>query len=284
MSEGKTIFRSRPARDFTTYPNDLVRDKTLSFKARGILEMILSHREDWTVTKGWIEKQTPLEGREAVRSGLAELERAGYAKFGKERGDDGTFCNQGWTFYDLPLPENERSSATKGIWGQLPPRYGLPSPGLPESGQPAPGNPYPSEDNGTETVSSEGTATETPAKAGDGEAKMEVTGADHANLIEWWMVIYQEATQTKYPFGPRDAKAVKQLLKHFQSLPATREFIAEVQRRQKDGYPFANTTTLYDIANGLARLLAALQAPPQGRRGEAPKGVPVLAEDLPRIE
>jgi hypothetical protein len=64
--------------NFTRVPNTLLRDSRLSFKARGILVMILSHGK-WDATNEWIQSQG-LEGREAIRSAVKELIQHGYCR------------------------------------------------------------------------------------------------------------------------------------------------------------------------------------------------------------
>lgn len=107
----KTIFRTKLTRDFTVLPNELLRDRTLSFKARGIIAMVLSNKDEWVVHHTWLQEQGS-EGREAVAGGMHELERAGYAVFAEQRGEDGKIAAGVWTFYDVPLPEDDRSSRT----------------------------------------------------------------------------------------------------------------------------------------------------------------------------
>jgi len=69
----------------------MLRDKRLSFKARGILAMVLSHAEEWDAQRDWIENQSEHDGRAAVQSALNELTKFGYRRVGKEQQPDGTF-------------------------------------------------------------------------------------------------------------------------------------------------------------------------------------------------
>jgi hypothetical protein len=80
----KTIFRVNRKSHFTTIPNTTVRDKTLSFRARGILALLLSNTEDWVVHKSWIVEQGT-EGKEAIAAALRELESRGYATYAELR-------------------------------------------------------------------------------------------------------------------------------------------------------------------------------------------------------
>lgn len=81
----------RPNVPFAQIANDMLRDKRLSFKARGILAMVLSHAEEWDAQRDWIEEQSDRDGRDAVQSALNELNDLGYRNVIKEQLPDGTF-------------------------------------------------------------------------------------------------------------------------------------------------------------------------------------------------
>lgn len=103
----RTIFRSQLSRDFTTLPNAMLRDKALSFRARGVLAMVLSNSNEWEVTKAWLNEQGP-EGRDAIVTALNELREAGYCKVRKER-EEGKFSRTVWEFYDCRQDEVSNS-------------------------------------------------------------------------------------------------------------------------------------------------------------------------------
>jgi hypothetical protein len=65
-------------RDFVQIPNTWVRDDRISFKARGIRDLLLSHKDGYVVTLKGLAEQTPKEGIDSVRTGVEELEEAGY--------------------------------------------------------------------------------------------------------------------------------------------------------------------------------------------------------------
>jgi len=105
----KTIFRSVRKHHYTTVPNSMARDSSLSFKARGILLLVLSNVDEWVVHQSWLEEQG-LEGREAIRSGMKELVMAGYARYEEVR-EAGMFVAGRWTFTDEPnLPDDGKPS------------------------------------------------------------------------------------------------------------------------------------------------------------------------------
>ena len=71
--------------------NQAMRDKQLSYKARGILAMVLGHAEDWDATRSWLETQSTHDGREAVQNALNELTALGYRHVHKTQLPDGTW-------------------------------------------------------------------------------------------------------------------------------------------------------------------------------------------------
>lgn len=62
---------------FTQIPNDWLRDGHLSLKSRGLLALLMSHKVGWSVSVASLVQQG-LEGREAIRSAIKELEQNGY--------------------------------------------------------------------------------------------------------------------------------------------------------------------------------------------------------------
>jgi len=67
-----------PEKDFQQLPNDTARDKRLSFRARGLLALMLSYPADWEFNREWLAEQSDGEGVAAVRTALKELETHGY--------------------------------------------------------------------------------------------------------------------------------------------------------------------------------------------------------------
>jgi hypothetical protein len=78
-----------PEVPFAQIANAALRDERLSFKARGILAMVLSNVGEWQATAEWIEQQSEPDGRHSVQSALTELTDLGYRSVRRERMPDG---------------------------------------------------------------------------------------------------------------------------------------------------------------------------------------------------
>ena len=73
-----------PEIPFAQIANSALRDTRLSFKARGILAMVLSHSGEWEASRDWLERQSTKDGRAAIQSALNELTEYGYRAVHKE--------------------------------------------------------------------------------------------------------------------------------------------------------------------------------------------------------
>lgn len=103
---------------YATIPNDWLRDIRLSRKARGLLAELMSHRPGWRVTLDTLVATGP-EGREAIRTGIAELERAGYLRRSRERAEDGRLGGMDYVLVD---PGSERPTSGNPTEGSRTPK------------------------------------------------------------------------------------------------------------------------------------------------------------------
>jgi hypothetical protein len=95
---------------FTQIPNDWLRDGRLSFKARGVLALIMSHRQGWSLSIASIANSAQ-EGKDAIRSAVKELEDHGYLRR-TQLNEGGRFGEAVWVTQDradLPLADNPTS-------------------------------------------------------------------------------------------------------------------------------------------------------------------------------
>lgn len=91
---------------FTTISNAALLDRRLSYKAKGLLVMLLSRPDGWTFRVEWLVSQSQ-DGREAVRSGLQELEEAGYLRRTARRAESGRLEGWMWFVTDDPADVGE---------------------------------------------------------------------------------------------------------------------------------------------------------------------------------
>ena len=96
---------------FTTLPNEIVKNKGMSFKARGMLLLVFSNCDEWRTSNEWFEGQAT-EGKEAIRSGMKELESLGHVQIEIKKGPDGV--PQRIAFWHMrPVDETKRTNQTK---------------------------------------------------------------------------------------------------------------------------------------------------------------------------
>jgi hypothetical protein len=99
---GARIRRGSMAGDqFTQIANGLFRDHRVSFKAKGIFGYISTHQDGWQVTVAALVRSGP-DGRDAVRTGLMELETHGYLIRERLRRTNGTLGEIVYSITDHP--------------------------------------------------------------------------------------------------------------------------------------------------------------------------------------
>lgn len=84
---------------FTQIPNMWIRDSRLSYKARGLLAELLSHREGFHVSRERLARSGQ-DGDRAVRSAIDELEAFGYLKRSQSRTGGNRFGAAIWVTTD----------------------------------------------------------------------------------------------------------------------------------------------------------------------------------------
>ena len=97
------IFRVNKNKDYTVMSNYHLRDKNMSFKAKGLLSMMLSLPDDWDYSiKGIVSISK--ENKTSIQSTLKELEEYKYLKRKKKQNEKGQF-EYIYDIYEKPWAE-----------------------------------------------------------------------------------------------------------------------------------------------------------------------------------
>ncbi len=100
------VFRNLNRERFTAIDNAAVKDDGLSLKALGLLVKLLSFPDDWEFSENGLEKAFEKDGRTSIRSGLKELESAGYLTRKRVRDEKGHIVKVAWIVTEKPHLEN----------------------------------------------------------------------------------------------------------------------------------------------------------------------------------
>lgn len=97
------IVRRKVKVNFTIISNELCGDARLSWKALRLLIYLLHLPPDFRLHLYNLAKLRPgLNGRNSTRSGLRELENAGYVTICRERNEQGRYAKTVWYVTDEP--------------------------------------------------------------------------------------------------------------------------------------------------------------------------------------
>lgn len=107
------IIKSKLTEKFTIIPNEVLRDKNLSLKAKGLLGILLSLPTDWCVYKSQLQ-QFSKDGRDATTAAFDELIENGFIAAIRRINNKGQFMGWDYVIYhertssnpDLPNTEN----------------------------------------------------------------------------------------------------------------------------------------------------------------------------------
>lgn len=97
------VFRVERTRDYTVMSNYHLRDKSLSLKAKGLLSQMLSLPEDWDYTLSGLSCINR-ESKDAIRSAINELEKAGYIIRRQTTDASGKFSGNEYIIHEAPEP------------------------------------------------------------------------------------------------------------------------------------------------------------------------------------
>nr|WP_325298735.1 DUF6017 domain-containing protein [uncultured Oscillibacter sp.] len=120
------VFRVERNKGYTVMSNYHLRDKSLSLKAKGLLSQMLSLPDDWDYTLKGLALINR-ESKDAIRSAVNELERAGYIERHQTTDESGKFSSNEYIIHEQPV--------------SLPPSLDKPSSENPTTGKPTLENP-----------------------------------------------------------------------------------------------------------------------------------------------
>ena len=87
--------------NFVTIHKGFIQDSNLSWKAKGLLLYLLSRPDDWKIYETELVKHTS-DKLSSLKSGIKELEKAGYIERKRKRDDKGRLQGYDYEVYEQP--------------------------------------------------------------------------------------------------------------------------------------------------------------------------------------
>lgn len=109
----------KPPSGFTMVPNSLIRNDTLSLKAKGLYCLLFAKPDNWTYVEEALINESA-DGRESYRSGIMELVKAGWLTKVQVRDDKGVFSHIDWCLSVDGKPVNGLPVAGEPVAGKSP--------------------------------------------------------------------------------------------------------------------------------------------------------------------
>ena len=101
------VFRVEKTKNFTVMSNHHLKNRKITLKAKGLLSLMLSLPEEWDYTlKGLAH--ISLEGVDAIRVAMLELEKAGYIERSRKRNEKGQLADTEYVIYELPIEKEPK--------------------------------------------------------------------------------------------------------------------------------------------------------------------------------
>ena len=110
-----SVFRVEKNNNYTVMANYHLRDKELSFKAKGLLSYMLSLPEDWDYSLNGLATVSK-EGIKAIKNIVSELKNQGYLEINKVRKENGQYQYE-YLIREIPEgiePEYQKGYTVKG--------------------------------------------------------------------------------------------------------------------------------------------------------------------------
>lgn len=97
---------------YVNIDQQLIRDESLSWKARGIFMYLWSQTDEWDFYAKEVAKHAP-DGIDALNSGLDELEKGGYLTRERKRDKQGQLRGTDWILHEKPKKTSPKSKTPK---------------------------------------------------------------------------------------------------------------------------------------------------------------------------
>lgn len=110
------VMRVEKSANYTIMSNCHLDDTRLSLKAIGLLSKILRLPDDWDYTLEGLARICK-EGKDAIRSAIVELERAGYIERRQTHAADGSFAGNEYIVHEAPVDADAAPSSENPTTG-----------------------------------------------------------------------------------------------------------------------------------------------------------------------
>lgn len=107
-----SVFRIERTKNYTVMSNYHLRDQSLSLKAKGLLSQMLSLPENWDYTLAGLS-HINRESKDAIRTALQELEKAGYIIRERERDSQGRLRGADYIIHESPITKSDEHTSDK---------------------------------------------------------------------------------------------------------------------------------------------------------------------------
>ena len=112
------VFRVEKSRDFTVMSNHHLRNRNMSLRAKGLLSLMLSLPEDWDYTLKGLASIS-MEGVDAIRTVVRELEALGYLERRRKRNEKGQLKDAEYIIHERPIENmNQKQEPQQAIFTQ----------------------------------------------------------------------------------------------------------------------------------------------------------------------
>lgn len=102
------VFRVEKTRDFTVMCNHHLRNRNMSLRAKGLLSLMLSLPEEWDYTLKGLARIS-MEGVDAIRTVIRELEELGYLERHRKRNEKGQLKDIEYIIHERPVVNEHES-------------------------------------------------------------------------------------------------------------------------------------------------------------------------------